>query len=316
MSRSSRALFSTLVPLLACAACNPSSTRGERAITPASATGLSLPEAPTEAAFPQQRADVTRRVTAEWRATVVSGPGLAVGSSCTLGAALDRTGTGSLRTYLDLACGSTIVYRPMDMGVRRVERDCQVSEQSAAEGQPSRLALLCEGFRPGSTDAQRIWVDSVRGVARVQDIEHHQMFEFRIEPFTTQTLAAPALTLACRPPVVRNGRVSEATASAPMAPGANCTVSTATCDGASPGVPHCRAEIRCGNIPLYGGGAMGRVACEESGAPQRALDNDATPIDGDPRLELDIPAGRVVVSDTTSDEHWTVTIRLDGPPAQ
>jgi hypothetical protein len=283
-------------------------------ITPASATGLSLPEAPTAPAFPPQRADVMRRVTVDWHATVTSGPGLAAGSACTLGAVFDRTGTGSLRAYLDLECGSTTVYRPVDMGVRRVERDCQVSEQSPAEGEASRLALLCDGSRSGS-EPLRIWVDTVRGIARVQDFEHQQTFEFHIEPFSTQTVRAPALTLACRPPVSRNGRVSESTPSAPMAPGTNCTVSTATCDGASPGVPHCRAEVRCGNrVVLYGGGAMGRVACEESGPPQRALDNDASPIDGDPRLELDLPSGRVAVSDTTPEERWSVTIRLEGAP--
>jgi hypothetical protein len=311
MSRSSRALFALAPFAFVVSNCNPSSSRGERAITPASASGLSIPEAPPEPAFPTQRADVTRRVMVEWRATVVSGPGLTVGSACTLAAALDRTGTRSLRTYLDLECGATTVYRPVEMGVRRVERDCQIAEQSPTEGAPSRLALLCQGFAPGNRDAQRIWVDTIRGVITVSDFEHQQTFEFHVEPFTTGSVAAPALTFACRPPTVHNGRVTEATPTAPMPPGAQCTIATSPCDGATPGVPHCRAEIRCGNVPLYGGGAMGRIACESSTAPQRALDNDASPIDGDPRLELDIPSGRVTVSDTTSDERWSVTIGLD-----
>lgn len=300
----------TSFALAAVASCNPSSARTER-IIPASATGVGLPSpAEPTPAFPPQRSDVARRVTASWNATVVAAPGLAEGAPCTINIALDRFGREGLRSFVDIVCGSTVIYRPIDgNGARRIEADCQVGEQSPREGEPSQLSLLC-GFVPGGPVPQRAWIDTIRGIATVRDFEHSQTFEFHVEPWSTP-VSAPAITLACRPPSIRSGHVSDATPSAPFAPNAPCTIATMACDGATPGVPHCRAEIRCGGVALYGGGATGRIACESNGAPLRASDFEATPIDGDPRLDMDLTTGRIIVSDTTDDERWSNTIALD-----
>lgn len=76
----------------------------------------------------------------------------------------------------------------------------------------------------------------------------------------------------------------------------------ALCEVAITGTDHetytCRIRIRCGGDVVYGVGDAGFNHCErdERGTFVWAHDDGVTRADGDPRLELDVDQGRVVVA--------------------
>jgi hypothetical protein len=102
-----------------------------------------------------------------------------------------------------------------------------------------------------------------------------------------------------------SGRVVAAV-NAPVAVGQPCTVDV------SP-VPmrrfNCRVEVRCGGATLYGQPSLGYTQCTvEQGRPVRALDPWSSSVEGDPAVQLDLDAGRVLVSDEGPGSSVTVVL--------
>lgn len=115
--------------------------------------------------------------------------------------------------------------------------------------------------------------------------------ELAVRPHPAPPPAPPAF-----PPFVTRAAVASVTGEAAVAEGDGCRVEV---QARSSGGLNCRVEVTCGETILYGDKATnGYVLCGiEDGRPTVAVDDDETGTGGDPKLELDVPGRRVVVSD-------------------
>lgn len=153
-------------------------------------------------------------------------------------------------------------------------------------------------------DRQAFWVQSNTSV-QVQ--QAGSVLQGRIALLEQRIALLPSRCISSLPaapfvpafaPVVRTGRVTSATGATSVQEGAACTVRVWS---ASSGPLNCKIHVRCGDSTLYGPGSY--AVCGMDGAmPDVAIDEDpsgaATANDrGDPRLEMRLMAGRVVVSD-------------------
>lgn len=109
----------------------------------------------------------------------------------------------------------------------------------------------------------------------------------------------------------RPATVTEASHFPGVAAASRCTVRVAPVAMAG---FNCHVEVACGATVVYGAGQTGYAHCDVNGAqPVRALDPDTTPQDGDAKLTLDIPGGRVVVEDQQGDTASRVVLSLAHP---
>lgn len=74
---------------------------------------------------------------------------------------------------------------------------------------------------------------------------------------------------------------------------------------------NCRVVVRCNGEILYGAGTGGYNRCvQRDGRIERASDSGASIEDTDPRLELDLSAGTLTVSDITDTTQWSASFEL------
>ena len=108
--------------------------------------------------------------------------------------------------------------------------------------------------------------------------------------------------------VSRVGQVVATTGPAPVPAGASCVVSavpTVTDVGFN-----CRVTVTCDDQVVYGGPMRGYLVCGYDGdLPSAGEDDGITRVDGDPRMTLDLPHDRVIVSDGP-DGAYSLSIRL------
>lgn len=98
--------------------------------------------------------------------------------------------------------------------------------------------------------------------------------------------------------VTWEGRVAEATGRDDVAVGATCAVRVVEVVGAA-SASNCRVRVDCGEDEartIYGAGASGYNRCGDLELGGEAI-RDVSDTDGDPRLDVDLSGGRVVVAD-------------------
>ena len=102
-------------------------------------------------------------------------------------------------------------------------------------------------------------------------------------------------------PTTRRGRLTRVTGDLPVASGAQCEVRVL------PVRTHtfnCLIKVMCDGVVIYPepGLTAGYVSCDlDDGFPIRAVDDGVTDEDGDPTVDFDLHARRVVVSDARTD---------------
>jgi hypothetical protein len=120
-------------------------------------------------------------------------------------------------------------------------------------------------------------------------------------PAPAEPPASPAFE-----PVAVEGRVTSTLGRPPVPRGETCTVRVEPAQ--SPSFT-CRVFVDCGSERIYGAGEAGYNACTiVDGAPETA--SDGADDDGDPKLALDLPGRRVVVSTGGENEGWVVVVEL------
>ena len=270
------------------------------------------PEVEPEEPVPAAPAVPPRHVELTWAARVLRAEGkpLRRGTRCTVQAQLDSDGAADLHAQVDVVCGDETLYRwsaPLGSGMQM--RDCSVGETPAAGGAfLHRLTCSDLGARTGrpqlslDTDGHSaaVWSEAAPS--------------FRVELAVTGDGRAPGPPLVAAhdgppagfAPVDRTARVTAVTGEAPVARGAACRVRVEP----TPGNQNCRVEVRCGATVLYGSRASnGFNQCEHAaGQFVRVRDDRTTAQGGDPRMELDLAARRLVVGDEGPEYEVTLSL--------
>lgn len=255
-----------------------------------------------------------RRVELTWPAKVVRAEGKALrrGARCSVQARLESDGS-SLDAEVDVTCGGEVLYRwaqPLGSGMQM--RDCSVSETAGPDDTfLHRLTCSDLGARTGRP---QLSLDTGGHTAAVWS---EAAPSFRVELAVSGDGRAPGPALGVGDgadgrassfaPVDRAARVTRVSGTPPVTRGVSCRVRI----DPSAGRQNCRTEVRCGATVLYGDRASnGFNACElADGGVVRARDDRGTDEGGsDPRLELDLPARRVVVSDGAPAYEVTLTL--------
>jgi hypothetical protein len=140
-----------------------------------------------------------------------------------------------------------------------------------------------------------------------RSLEH----EDRMPPIMTM---AEAMADRKVPNVVRSGSVASVSGDALVAAGAECSVSVKPAR-LRPGI-NCKVSVQCGAETIYGEGESGYARCEvRDGSIASAVDTESSASDSDPVLALDLPARRLIVSDTGL-RSYKVEIDLAEPGTQ
>src|SRR5262249_29779638 len=106
----------------------------------------------------------------------------------------------------------------------------------------------------------------------------------------------------------RQGRVEKTTKPGELREGAACVLRVEPAFSRS---YNCRISVRCDERTIYGAKGNGFNPCSlERGLPVRANDPKGTAAEGDPIMRMDLPAGKVEVSDDLPGS-VAVTIALD-----
>lgn len=78
---------------------------------------------------------------------------------------------------------------------------------------------------------------------------------------------------------------------------------------------NCRIQVECGGNMVYGLPHEGYTRCAVEGErPVRARDYSTSSFDGDPELELDVDARKLIVSDFASSGESSLSVTLDPAP--
>jgi hypothetical protein len=223
-----------------------------------------------------------------------------------------ESGGASLDAAVDVTCGDEVLYRwsqPLGSGMQM--RDCSLGE-SAGPDDTFLHRLTCSDLG-ARTGRPQLSLDTGGHTAAIWS---EAAPSFRVELAVSGDGRAPGPALAVGDtgagspsfaPMDLPARVTGVTGTAPVARGAACRVRI----DPSPGRQNCRTEVRCGAAVLYGDRASnGFNACEiAGGAVVRARDDRGTDEGGtDPRLDLELPARRVVVSDGNPAYEVTLTL--------
>lgn len=122
-------------------------------------------------------------------------------------------------------------------------------------------------------------------------------------------------------PQDRTGVVAAVSGPAPVTSGSQCTVRISSAN--TQGGHNCRVVVTCGGSVIYGHedarGQYGFNRCTvvpAGGGPAtiEAHDTSVSPVDGDPRIDLQTAFGEIVVTDQDSaGRMWTVSIRFTSP---
>lgn len=253
-----------------------------------------------------------RHVEIEWPAKVLraEGKSLRRGARCTVQASLESDGAEHLNASVDVTCGDEVLYRWADsLGSGMQMRDCNVGETPGSAG-VFLHTLTCSDLG-ARTGRPQLSLDT-EGHSAV--VWREAAPTFRVELAVSGDGRAPGPPLgvqnegaaAAFAPVVRTARVTNVSGSAPVARGAACEVRVEP----RPGNQNCRTVLRCGTAILYGNrSSNGFNACElADGAFVRVRDDHTTAEGGDPRLDFDLAAGRIVVGD--DDPTWEATLQL------
>jgi hypothetical protein len=114
-----------------------------------------------------------------------------------------------------------------------------------------------------------------------------------------------------RSPAVFRGHVRAATGPAPAAAGDACEVRIRP-EFLDLKDLDCRLLVRCTDRVLFPGFARCSV---EDGEVRGAKDEQTSPDDGDPRLDLDLSRGSLMLEDRAQAGKWSVSVALDVDPA-
>lgn len=113
-------------------------------------------------------------------------------------------------------------------------------------------------------------------------------------------------------PVLHRAIVVRSLGSAPAEEGDDCALEVTRVTG---DYFNCRIRVSCRGEVLYGLPGAGYNRCELDGEDVRsARDRSGTRRDGDPKLDLDLAHGRVIVSDRDPDMELVLAVEAARPP--
>lgn len=266
--------------------------------------------------FLQLDGSLDHHADATWRAVVVNGGGaLEPGTACTLRGQFRGNGKTRVAARAEVRCGGLVAYaadREFGGLVETSPRRCGIWEGVADGGQPGVYHYRLECRDPGRLDLdtaqQRLVVTDARG----------RRIEMTVDAFSEPRSGAP-LYDGNRPATGRSftaferrGKVKKTSRPDQVREGALCMLRV---EPSYSRAYNCRVQVTCEERTLYGAKGNGFNPCEMSGAaPVRAHDRKGTAAEGDPIMKLDLPAGRVEVSDDIPGAA-DVLIELDPPTA-
>ena len=238
-----------------------------------------------------------RRTTATWNAkvTAVEGRNLKLGDPCTVTANNRSDGDTTVATTVQILCGSTVVYAGPRFGTNMPGRICSVYEEPGDDPATFRYVLDC-------TDATqpRLKLDTRHGIA-VIDGTGSAAFHVALE-VDTKSSAWRGESLypgnAPRDPgfdskVELPGKLVEVIGLGADMKDAACTLRITPRTGRY----NCHIFVACNGKTLYGGEGSGFTDCAiEHRKPMRAHDAKGIAEEGDPKLEMDLAKGEVIVS--------------------
>jgi len=238
-----------------------------------------------------------RRATVTWtaRVTAAEGRALTPGDACEIRAQHRSDGAGAVEVALRIACGQTVLYASPAFAAVTPGRRCSTYEEPADDVGTYRYRLEC-------TDATdpRLALDTRRGTAvidRVGDGAFHVALEVdrtssinRGEPLHPGNAPRdPGFDA----PIELHGSLVEVIGLGAELRGAACTVRIAPRTGRF----NCHIRVACGGKPLYGTDDTGFTDCAIAHRrPMRAHDPRGVAEEGDPKLEMDLGRGEVIVS--------------------
>ena len=240
---------------------------------------------------PRRVVTVVRTASLQWGGTVAesSHPGVAQGDACSF--QLDIRVRGSEFRLIDASvhCGKENLYKKSRQS--SVSFSCRISEQQHG------LAVYEYGTICGAAvDAgtSRLQIDTGLGEAWVSSSSWRVKFE--VDPNSALREGARLFGNKSQFQYLSTSElVVTVSAGSPARVDELCDLALLSeTEKAGP----CRVRINCGSTTLYGGYSQGYNRCRRTaGSAWAADDTGSLSDDGDPRLEMDLGGGSVVVSD-------------------
>ncbi len=238
-----------------------------------------------------------RRTSTTWNAKVteVEGRPLKLGDPCTISSGMRSDGVTAVTAIVSIGCGATVLYAGLPFGHGMPGRRCSVYEEPGDELGTFRYQLDCiDPTEP------RLKLDTRAGTAVIDgtgDARFHVALEvdkksasFRGESlYPGNAPRDPGFDVA----VQLTGKLVEVIGLGADLKDAACTV------GVEPrtGRFNCHITVACNGKTLYGGEGGGFTDCAiEHRRPIRAHDAKGIAEEGDPKLEMDLGKGEVIVS--------------------
>lgn len=251
-----------------------------------------------------------REAQLQWRASVLKAEGwpLTVGTACV--ASLDVTSDGEkLRgSALSIHCGDDELHGPR---VTTPPLECMLFEGPAFDAKTQEYDAACKRQAPGD-EVPRLLFDTRRERVLLTSKNPAYRVELELEREDGERKGAPLFGTeghgkrSFERPVVREGSVTRSVGSTGVEGGTRCEVALAPTPLAE--MP-CRVRVRCGPTRLYGGFGQGFTRCViADGTATIAIDDGTTGQDGDPRLRVDLPAGKVTITDAQPDREVRIVL--------
>jgi hypothetical protein len=261
--------------------------------------GACLATARVEAAIQPSLAHV---VEVTWNATVRKSEGIAIApdARCTVHGVFDGDGVDRIVARVVVVCGSMTLFEGSNM------QQCRLNEAPGTAGPGSYdYGLVChqdevsdKGVIAGMPGLDLDTHPPRREVIVDTAPPHRTHVELVVDETATRTGEPLAIGNLPRDPgfveARRHGTVTRTSGASPVETGSTCEVDVLPVWSAK----NCVVHVVCAEKIIYGEGRLGHSTCAVSGrAPTRASDVNGVLEDHDPKLEMDLPKGSVVVSD-------------------
>ncbi len=244
----------------------------------------------------------------KYPARVLSSKGnkVKVGAPCVVNV---RVLSGHIKD-LDVTCAQKMLYdtrTPLN-GMARVGG--QVFERAGDGEQEWRYRLQ---YSDTGTRSQRSQVTlnslTQEGAVFSEAFEAFRV-EFRLSEYSLPREGAPIFETPREVlPLRRTAQVESTHGTIPKVPTA-CSIEARFLESTRGG-PRCKTQLSCGSRVLYGRGNSGLGPCEiEDGAIARFADEEETHQDGDPSLILQVADGSIRLSDSPSQQSFSMTFRF------
>lgn len=284
---------------------------------PAAEEPPARPVAPRPEPEPE-RAKSPRQAAVEWSARVVKSTGLpfAVGTPCTVRAALASDGSSGAQPGVSIACAGKVLYDSAHALSGMANLSYGVEELPGESEGAFRYALSYEDQGPRTGERGQASVSTFERTASAwKDTAPAYRVELALDELSSASVGAALFVEneGARAPfrrvVRRKGTVTAASGTGLVRAGEACDVEVRPAFGKD----RCRVWVRCGGATLYGASGGGFAQCGVEGdAPFAATDTGPSSKDQDPMLELALGRQTLTVRDDTPNP-WSVDVALGAP---